>query len=317
MSNINLRQPIGSGTGLTTEDALLVRTNIGLGNVSNTADADKPVSTAQASAIAEAVATKANLAGGNTLAGNQTLSGQLQLTGQAVVDGNSAMTRGLVAMESLYTVGQVFRAQTPTFAAGTGAGAGAVAGAYSVSLTSGTTANAYGIATIATHLTSFQNFQPTSYIDFSKTIGVSLRMAANVTANNTIRLTVGGPSSAAVQPAWNAAALAVAGFGFQLSSTSIRSFAHNGTTYTTGPWYPFTTLQACQVGVISYGNGNVSLIYANSLTARPVVLGTQTGGPTGMGSSTGRFVDIIAQNAASGTSTGATFSATDVVFYIG
>ena len=315
MSNINLRQPIGSGTGLTTEDALLVRTNIGLGNVSNTADADKPVSTAQASAIAEAVATKANLAGGNTLAGNQTLSGQLQLTGQAVVDGNSAMTRGLLAMESLYTVGQVFRAQTPAFSVTvtTGASAVAVAGQHFFSLTSGTVASGLGKATIATHLTAFQNIQPTSYIDFSKTIGCSLRMAANVTANNTVRLIVGAGATALA----DAAALAVAGFGFELSSTSIRSFAHNGTTYTTGPWYPFANAQACQVGVISYGNGNVSLIYANSLTGRPAVLGTQIGGPIGTGSSTGKNVDAVAVNAASGTSTGATFVATDVVFYIG
>jgi hypothetical protein len=49
----------------------LVKGDVGLGNVDNTSDASKPVSTAQAAADA----LKANLAGGNTFTGDQVISG--------------------------------------------------------------------------------------------------------------------------------------------------------------------------------------------------------------------------------------------------
>lgn len=53
-----------------------VKTTLSLNNVDNTSDANKPVSTAQAAAIA----LKGNLSGGNTWSGNQTYSGQLFAT---------------------------------------------------------------------------------------------------------------------------------------------------------------------------------------------------------------------------------------------
>lgn len=72
-------------------DATAARTTLVLGNVNNTSDAAKPVSTAQQTALD----AKANLSGGNTISGSQTLTGQVELTGQAATNGTSAMTRDL------------------------------------------------------------------------------------------------------------------------------------------------------------------------------------------------------------------------------
>jgi hypothetical protein len=72
-------------------DAAAARTTLVLGNVNNTSDANKPVSTAQQTALD----AKANLSGGNTISGAQTLTGQIELTGQAATTGASAMTRDL------------------------------------------------------------------------------------------------------------------------------------------------------------------------------------------------------------------------------
>lgn len=71
---------------------------ISLGNVENTSDASKPVSTAQAAAIA----LKANLAGGNTFTGTQTHSGDMILNGQGAKSpsANSPVTRSQVFYET-------------------------------------------------------------------------------------------------------------------------------------------------------------------------------------------------------------------------
>jgi len=68
------------------------RTNLGLENVDNTSDANKPVSTAQAAADA----LKANLAGGNTITGQQILTGNIAIganiapDAQLTINGNTA-----------------------------------------------------------------------------------------------------------------------------------------------------------------------------------------------------------------------------------
>jgi hypothetical protein len=68
------------------------RANIGLDQVDNTSDADKPVSAAAQTALD----AKANLSGGNAFSDSQTFSGQISLTGQAANSATDAATCGFV-----------------------------------------------------------------------------------------------------------------------------------------------------------------------------------------------------------------------------
>jgi hypothetical protein len=71
-------------------------TQVGLGNVDNTSDANAPVSTAQAAAdavVLAAVPVEVNAM--TTITGAKTFSGQVEHTGQAATTDDSAMTRGL------------------------------------------------------------------------------------------------------------------------------------------------------------------------------------------------------------------------------
>lgn len=68
----------------------LTKTDVGLANVDNTSDANKPVSTAQQTALD----LKANLAGGNTFAGDQTFSGDAYFNGSSGVSSNGGGSWG-------------------------------------------------------------------------------------------------------------------------------------------------------------------------------------------------------------------------------
>jgi hypothetical protein len=74
-------------------DASAARTTLVLGNIDNTSDANKPVSTAQQTALDG----KVSLSGGNTISGAQTLTGQIEMTGQAIQSADSALTASLGA----------------------------------------------------------------------------------------------------------------------------------------------------------------------------------------------------------------------------
>ena len=79
--------------GLTGTQQSNVKTNIGLGNVSNTSDAAKPVSTA----TQEALDGKLDKSGG-------TLTGQLTLTGPLTLSGNAATALGAVPKQQVETL---------------------------------------------------------------------------------------------------------------------------------------------------------------------------------------------------------------------
>lgn len=72
-SDVNLNSPANGESlkhsGAYWENSPFTRSDVGLGNVNNTSDADKPVSSAQATAIANAggVPTYANLPAGSTI----------------------------------------------------------------------------------------------------------------------------------------------------------------------------------------------------------------------------------------------------------
>ena len=79
--------------GLTGTQQSNVKTNIGLGNVSNTSDADKPVSTA----TREALDGKLDKSGG-------TLTGSLTLTGALTLSGNATTALGAVPKQQVETL---------------------------------------------------------------------------------------------------------------------------------------------------------------------------------------------------------------------
>lgn len=62
----------------------VTKEQVGLGNVDNTADSDKPVSSAQQAALN----LKANLAGGNTFSGQQNITGPVNITNTINANGN-------------------------------------------------------------------------------------------------------------------------------------------------------------------------------------------------------------------------------------
>jgi hypothetical protein len=76
-------------TDFTAFVALLTKTDVGLGNVDNTSDVNKPVSTAQATALN----AKANLGGGNSFTGAQTVNGAITVTGSAGATAGSMWTQ--------------------------------------------------------------------------------------------------------------------------------------------------------------------------------------------------------------------------------
>ena len=77
----------------------LVKGDVGLANVDNTSDVNKPVSTLQQ----DALNLKANLAGGNTFTGNQTINGQI--TGSAVTQSSTDATGGRLLKVGDFGVG--------------------------------------------------------------------------------------------------------------------------------------------------------------------------------------------------------------------
>ena len=79
--------------GLTGAQQSNVKTNIGLGNVSNTSDADKPVSTA----TQEALDGKLDKSGG-------TLTGSLTLIGALTLSGNATTALGAVPKQQVETL---------------------------------------------------------------------------------------------------------------------------------------------------------------------------------------------------------------------
>lgn len=74
------------------------RTNLGLGNVDNASDANKPVSIAQQTALN----LKANLAGGNALTGDQGTTGNVSATG--TISGSNLNTSGFPASVATGTI---------------------------------------------------------------------------------------------------------------------------------------------------------------------------------------------------------------------
>lgn len=62
----------------------VTKAQVGLGNVDNTSDTDKPVSSAQQAALN----SKANLAGGNTFSGQQNITGPVNITNTINTNGN-------------------------------------------------------------------------------------------------------------------------------------------------------------------------------------------------------------------------------------
>jgi hypothetical protein len=255
------------------------------------------------------------LTGAQTVAGAKSLSGQMELTGQAATNATSAMTRALMAIEPLFSIGQCSKPlAVPAFtASGTAATASQIAGDRYVSLSSGTAVNGYAKASIARGLTTIPSFTGAT-IEFSKKIGVSMRIAVAPTdQTGRLRIIVG---STGVPATADQNALTTRGFGFEVANnsgtTQVRTFAHSGTAYTTGSWVTFGINGV--LGAYSDGAGNISLIVSSNLFSRASIASTQTGGPT---SATGanQYLEAVAVNASTGTTTNVSVSIVDVNIY--
>jgi hypothetical protein len=110
----------------------------GLENVDNTSDANKPVSIAQAAAIAAQmaiIALKANLAGGNSFAGNQAISGTFGVSGDIAINTNKftvAASSGNTAIAGALTVNSAAASTSTTTGALVTAGGAGITGAANI-----------------------------------------------------------------------------------------------------------------------------------------------------------------------------------------
>ena len=245
-------------------------------------------------------------------------SGQLEIATQAATNATSAMTRSLMLIEPLFTIGQCTKPLViPAFAAsGTSATAAQFAGDRYVNLTSGTATSGYGRATLARGITTFSSFSGGG-IDFSRKIGFSMRMAA-IPNDPTGRLRVIMGGSGGVPRFADQDALITRGFGFEVANNSglqqARTFAHNGTAYSTSAWVSINQVGSV-LGVSSDGAGNIYLIYGSALSSRAIIASTQTGGPTSA-SGAGQYLDAVAVNATTGTTGSVTLAINDVTIYV-
>lgn len=117
VTDLNLDRPVlAGGTGASTASS--ARTNLGLGNVDNTADDDKPISTATQAALdtlttakvatSRSVATGNGLTGGGDLSADRTLS--VDFASQAEAEAGTATDKPLNALR----VNQAIQALAPT-----------------------------------------------------------------------------------------------------------------------------------------------------------------------------------------------------------
>lgn len=274
-----------------TTNPATVRTNLGLGandsvtfaGITNTGDA----------VMGAAVA--------NTF---RTYAGTFEAPNATATNANSVMTRNLVDMEPLYSIGQVFRGGPLSYGSANGGSASARDLDRLAMALSSTNAASYGRISIQRGLTTVSALNGEG-INFSKTLAISTRVAVSFdNTNAVVRLVVGAnggtPSMA------DAAPLAAVGFGWEASRATLglakfRAFAHDGTNITYSGWTTgqYNDLYPLAV-VISSSGGTVTLQVAPVLS-RTFETVTTTGGPTTMGAYANSFVDLYA---ASPTATG-------------
>jgi hypothetical protein len=267
--------------------------------------------------------TGASTSTANTWSDNQTFSGTANTApSQTAASGSSLMTRDLVGYEALFQNGEVFLAHPlPAVGqAGLGAGSAASAGDRYANVISGSAVNGYGRASIYRCLTTVPSITGTA-IDFSKKMGVSLRcmstLAIGSDPNSRARIIFGG--NGGVPATADANALTTRGFGLEMGNPtstghSGRLFAHNGTTYTTGAWFPLWSGNPAGVYPLTFiltsdGAGTITLYYSLAWAGSRSNLSTTSisGGPTVMTGSLA-WLDIVAVNPSTGTPVSMTFS---------
>jgi hypothetical protein len=247
----------------------------------------------------------------NTFSQNQTLNGTANTApNQTAASASSLMSRTLVDDEPFFNIARCFN-PLPVPSTGTAGGGTASVNTNGYYVNLGmpyvTSASTYARASLC----RLSNNDYGTSLNFNQRRGVMIKgmfkndgdiqMGEHTTMS---RVIVGG--NGAVPAVGTANALTTQGFGFEMygsnydtSSRAVfyRAFCHNGTTYTTGSYVNVgTSAVEGTVGVISNGAGSVSLYFATG-TARPTIIQTITGGPTG--SSTNDWLDVVMTAAAS------------------
>jgi hypothetical protein len=293
-----------AGTAQATIDAHLVdmgnphsvtAAQVGLGNCDNTSDANKPVSTAQQTALN----LKAALA-------SPAFTGTPTVTSPATVSPSDGalLTRSQWLWEELMAIHRIRRMKYPA-TGNSGAGSYATLTHGMVRLTAGTANGGYALAQLFAEITQ-PSFATGGGIDFYKKITLAICGMFDVFAGvaNTAfhRITVGGlyGSPPALR---DANALSAMGFGVEFyddgGTEKMRLFAHNGTSYVTSSGVaPGGYIHALIVQ--SDGAGNISLYDAatSGVPSRPssTPVLTLAGGPTGSGTLSTSMVEVSTVN---------------------
>jgi hypothetical protein len=248
---------------------------------------------------------------------NLTLSGTNNTAAnQTAASDSSLMTRSLVADEGFFKLWNTFR---PVPNPGTGSlRATATINSdglfYHLNLpTPSATASSYGRVSLSRGCNGV-HFIAGNGIRFNRRLGVMVRgtfaYQGPADATTISRLIIGG--NGGVPATSDANALTDRGFGIEFGSNggvqSIRAFAHNGTTYTTGPWVSATALQIQTYGILSDGAGNISLLYGTQGSRPSVAAGYPiTGGPTATGNGSLNYIDHVVVNSSAATTATSAF----------
>jgi hypothetical protein len=248
--------------------------------------------------------------------GTSWASSPLESSSQTAATASSLMTRSLVGDEAFFNLWNVFR---PVPNPGTGnlrGGATINSDGLFYQLNCNTpaaTASSYGRVSLSRGCNGI-HFIAGGGIRFNRRLGVMMRgtfaYQGSSDATTVSRLIIGG--NGGVPATSDANALTDRGFGIEFGSNgvvqSIRAFAHNGTTYTTGPWISATAIQIQTYGILSDGAGNISLLYG-TLGSRPSVAAGYpiTGGPTSAGSTSTNYIDHVIVNSSTATTATTTF----------
>ena len=248
---------------------------------------------------------------------NLTLSGTNNTAAnQTAASDSSLMTRSLVADEGFFNLWNTFR---PVPNPGTGSlRATATINSdglfYQLNLpTPAATASSYGRVSLSRGCNGV-HFVAGNGIRFNRRLGVMVRgtfaYQGSADATTISRLIIGG--NGGVPATSDANALTDRGFGIEFGSNggvqSIRAFAHNGTTYTTGPWISATAIQIQTYGILSDGAGNISLLYGTQGSRPSVAAGYPiTGGPTAIGNGSLNYIDHVVVNSSAATTATTTF----------
>ena len=265
-------------------------TQVGLGNVDNTSDANAPVSTAQAAADAVVLAAiPGEVNAMTTVTGAKTFSGQVEATGQAATTDDSVMTRSLARTDTMF---QTLLNISPSGWAETIVGSSSLGqsiSSFRMSTGSTTGSSILARANPDTRIMVGLNGGSFNVLPFGSRFRIKFTIGTLNPATDTIlRFQVGETHTKTT-----VSDLDKKGFGIKISNTGIHLLTHDGSSLSTSSSVgALPTTKKAMFLIDSDGSGNVALYKDGSL------LHTATGGPTSGGSANDTAINFSVENGA-------------------